>query len=150
MTRLLLSHNHNIPDTVAPSLSIPEFCRAFTQILPPSDGWSINPLSHPHWRCALTTDRSAQQAGEALVNALVNYRQVQTQTSLTYSVLALGGLKTTPPSSDHPHALQPGEWGVDIVETPTVEEFLASINWDTLSASRPATDVFKVVSEDIR
>ena len=146
MTRLLLSHNHNIPDTLAPALSNDQFCEAFAATLTPADGWTVTSIPHPHWQCAVTTDKPTSEVGPALVKALIAYRQTQLQADPTYKVLALGGLKTSPPTSDSPHALQPGEWGVDIVETIDAEAFLAEINWDTLSAARPADGIFKVIS----
>lgn len=146
MTRLLLSHNHNIPDTLAPALSKEQFSEAFAAALSPKDGWTVTAIPHPHWQCAITTDKSAQEVGPALVNALITFRQNQLQVTPAYKVLALGGLKTSPPTSDSPHALQPGEWGVDIVETIDADAFLTAINWDALSAARPTDGIFKVTS----
>ncbi|MEM9218721.1 MAG: DUF2656 family protein [Cyanobacteria bacterium P01_F01_bin.150] len=146
MTRLLLSHNHNIPDTLAPALSNEEFCEAFATALSPENGWTVTAIPHPHWRCAITTDKSAQEVGPELVNALISYRQTQLQAAPAYKVLALGGLKSSPPTSDNPNALQTGDWGVDVVETVDVKMFLTAINWDALSAARPADGVFKVIS----
>ena len=146
MTRLLLSHNHNIPDTLAPALSNEQFCEAFAAALTPAEGWTVTSIPHPHWQCAVTTDKPASEVGAALVNALSAYRQSQLNAAPTYKILALGGLKTSPPTSDSPHALQPGEWGVDVVETVDADAFLAEINWDALSAARPADGIFKVVS----
>ncbi|NET48094.1 MAG: DUF2656 domain-containing protein [Merismopedia sp. SIO2A8] len=146
MTRLLLSHNHNVSDATAPALSPEEFCKVFASTLPAADGWTVEAIAHPHWLCAVTTEQSPQDVGTALVNALVTYRQTTLQTPLNYVVLALGGLKTSPPTSNSPTALQPGEWGVDIVETPDSEAFLTEINWDTLAAARPADGVFNVMS----
>lgn len=148
MTRLLLSHNHNISDTLAPALSNEQFCEAFASTLTSDDGWTVTAIPHPHWQCAIATDKPAQEIGPALVNALITYRQTQLQAAPPYKVLALGGLKTSPPTSDSPHALQPGEWGVDMVETIDADAFLAEINWDALSAARPADGIFKVISDD--
>ncbi|MBL1211424.1 DUF2656 family protein, partial [Geminocystis sp. GBBB08] len=39
-----------------------------------------------------------------------------------------------------------GDWGVDVVETLSPEEFLKSINWDSLISGRASEEIFKVLS----
>jgi hypothetical protein len=68
-------------------------------------------------------DRSPQVLGAAVVATLAQARQADLE------ILALGGLKSTPPTSAAPGALQPREWGVDVVETASGEGFLRSIDW---------------------
>jgi hypothetical protein len=53
-------------------------------------------------------------------------------------------LKTTPPTSDSPAALQPGNWGVDVVETQDGAEFLRSIDWDKMIADKPPENIFRI------
>ena len=141
--RLLLSHNYNIAETVAPLLSGDEFCNLLVVHLP-SD-WVIKSVSHPHWRCEVHAEGSPAIIGEALINAVVAYRTEQLQQALSYSVLALGGLKNTPAPSSAPNALQKGDWGVDVIETPDAETFLQTLGWETLIAGRPEQEIFKVV-----
>ena len=50
----------------------------------------------------------------------------------------------TPPTSSAPDALQPGEWGVDVVETADGNTFLQAIAWEATIASKSADSVFKV------
>ena len=61
------------------------------------------------------------------------------------TILVLGGIKTTPAASPSPDGLQPGNWGVDVVETLSGDTFLRSIGWDAAIAQKPADSVFKVV-----
>lgn len=146
MSRLLISYNHAIADRIAPNLSRDEFCAVLTEALSEQQGWTIRAIAHPYWRCEIETDSDPQAVGQVIVNAIVSYRQHQLQTSLGHNVLCLGGRKTSPNTSDEPHALQLGEWGVDIVETEDVEAFLDSINWEALTDVRPTDGVFKIVA----
>ena len=65
-------------------------------------------------------------------------------------ILILGGIKTTPPTSDSPDALQIGDWGVDVVETLVGETFLKGIAWETTIASKSLDTIFKVELKDIQ
>ena len=56
----------------------------------------------------------------------------------------MGGIKTTPATSTSPDSLQPGEWGVDVVETAVGEEFLAAMGWEKAIASKSVDSIFKV------
>ncbi|MEO1403010.1 MAG: DUF2656 family protein [Cyanobacteria bacterium J06635_1] len=142
--RLLLSHNYSIAETLAPPLSAGAFCALFAAQLP-SD-WVVKPVDHPHWRCEVKAEGNPAEIGDALVKALVNHRTQQLGQALPYGVLALGGLKNTPATSSNPNALQPGDWGVDVVETPDADAFLQTLGWDALIAGRPQQEIFKAVS----
>jgi hypothetical protein len=87
---------------------------------------------------------SPLQVGELCAQALTAKRQSQNLATSMPNILVLGGLKTTPPTSSSPDALQPGEWGVDVVETTSGDEFLQKIDWDTTVSQRSADTVFKV------
>lgn len=136
--RFLLSHNYSITLDLAPPLSVEDFCSAFATALSAD---RVQALSHPHWRCEIITDRAPDTIAPALAQALAAYRKTQLNAPICYQILALGGLKTTPATS--PAALQPGEWGVDIVETPDADAFLAALGWEQLIAGKPATDIFQ-------
>ena len=59
-----------------------------------------------------------------------------------HNILALGGRKDNPASPGSP--LKEGFWGVDVVETVDVDNFLKSIDWAGLKATRPADAVFEI------
>jgi Protein of unknown function (DUF2656) len=145
--RFLLSHNYNIPATLAPALTVDAFCAAFATQLGQhlAVPCTVLPIAHPHWRCEVIVEAAPIAVGEALVAALSQSRSQQLGRPIAYSILALGGLKTTPATSPEPTALQPGEWGVDVVETPDTQEFLTNLGWDKLIAGRSADAMFQVV-----
>ena len=143
---MLLSHNFNVTPDTAPVLSREEFAQVF------SDGFGDRPscktrlIGHPHWIVEILFDGdqfSPQQIGEFCAQALADKRSSQDVSSS--EILVLGGLKTTPPTSSSPDALQTGDWGVDVVETLVVETFLQGISWETTIASKPVAEIFKVV-----
>jgi hypothetical protein len=143
--RMLLSHNFNVSPDRLPVLSR----EAFTEVF--QAGLSVHPMlrcrmvEHPHWTVELlfpTAEFAPAQVGQLCAEALAQQRRQQVGT--TAEILVLGGIKTTPPTSDSPDALQPGDWGVDVVETESGDRFLESINWDTTVAQKPAEMVFKV------
>jgi hypothetical protein len=143
--RYLLSHNHNIPATVAPALTPAEFSAVFETYLAAHLGDAIvQLLEHPHWRCAVATTATPEIVGQALGAALKQARSAN-NAPIDYPILALGGLKTTPATAPAPNGLQPGEWGVDVVETLDAEAFLADLGWDTLVAGRSADELFQVM-----
>ncbi|NEP15836.1 MAG: DUF2656 domain-containing protein [Leptolyngbya sp. SIO4C1] len=137
-TRFLLSHNYSIAESVAPPLSAAEFCEVFAKGQP---DWTVRSLSHPHWRCEVLAEADPAQVGEALAKTLRDYRSQQR--SRPYTILALGGRKTTPAAGSG--GLQPGDWGVDVVEALDADEFLQTIGWQSLTADRSAADMFKTV-----
>ncbi len=142
---MLLSHNFNISSDVVPALSRPEFTAIFTAGLGSTIQCQI--LDNPHWIVEVLFPAnlfSPQQVGEKCAGALINYRQQSNQLTEKLEILILGGLKTTPPTSDSPAALQPGNWGVDVVETSSGKEFLSSIEWDKMIADKPPENIFIV------
>jgi Protein of unknown function (DUF2656) len=143
--RMLLSHNFDIADGRVPALTREQFAAAFVEGFSTQPEITCHPIDHPHWivEILFPNDSSAQQIGEHCAQILATYRRSQGATSLP-AILILGGIKTTPPTSDSPTALQPGQWGVDVVETPSAEAFLAGIAWETAIATKPANSVFKV------
>jgi hypothetical protein len=142
--RMLLSHNFDIKDGSLPALSRTEFAAVF------STGWTNNPqldcrlIDHPHWIVEILFSRDIAPAavGAACAQALAQHRQQSVSNQA--DILILGGIKTTPPTSTDPDALQPGQWGVDVVETANGDQFLASINWDETIAQKPVDSIFKV------
>jgi Protein of unknown function (DUF2656) len=135
---MLLSHNFNIADNRLPALSRSEFCAIFQQGL--DRAYQCQPVESPHWilELSIPPDSSPQQAGLAIAEALATAR------AAAMEILILGGIKTTPATSSLPGALQPGEWGVDVVETADGEEFLRSINWAATVASRSPESYFEI------
>jgi Protein of unknown function (DUF2656) len=143
--RMLLSHNFDINDGNTPALSR----EAFTQVF--IDGFSSHPeincrqVDNPHWIVEIvcvTGFLTPQQVGEKCAQILSNSRK-QSLSSIDFDILALGGIKTTPATSNSPDALQANQWGVDVVETKSGEQFLRSISWDTTIAGKPVDTIFK-------
>jgi Protein of unknown function (DUF2656) len=140
--RMLLSHNFQVSPEVLPALSRQEFTAIFATGL--GEQMRCQMLDNPHWIVEVLfpiDSFTPQQVGELCGRALAAKRQPSFGKS---DILVLGGLKTTPPTSDSPLALQPGNWGVDVVETLSGEEFLRSINWDVMIADKPAAAIFRV------
>lgn len=136
--RMLLSHNFNIQSDQVPALSRSEFIAIFQAGL--GEGYQCKEVASPHWivEVLFPSDRSPQLVGEAVATALAAARKADVE------ILALGGLKSTPPTSTAVGALQPGEWGVDVVETANGEEFLKLIDWANTVSSRSAETFFEV------
>ncbi len=145
--RFLLSHNYNISPTLAPVLTVDEFCGAFATHLSQhlAVPCQVAPIAHPHWRCEITAEATPIAVGQALVATLSQARSLQLSYPIAYQILALGGLKTTPATSPDPTALQFGEWGVDVVETLEPANFLENLGWDKLIAGRSTDEIFQVV-----
>jgi Protein of unknown function (DUF2656) len=136
--RMLLSHNFNIQSPTIPALSRSEFTAIFQTGL--GADYQCQEVASPHWivEVLFPSDRSPQTVGEAVATALAATRKANVE------ILALGGLKSTPPTSSAASALQPGEWGVDVVETANGEEFLQSIDWANTVSSRSSETFFEV------
>jgi hypothetical protein len=146
--RMLLSHNFDVSPDVAPALSREEFAEVFRLGLGDRTSCQTRLVSHPHWTVEILYDRnqfSSKQIGEFCAQALADQRirQGLDRKSLP-EILVLGGVKTTPPTSDSPDALQTGDWGVDVVETLVGTAFLQGISWDATIASKPVDEIFKV------
>jgi hypothetical protein len=142
--RMLLSHNFDIADGSLSALSREEFAAIF------GTGFASNPqihcrlINHPHWilEILFPVDLSPAQVGAECASILAQHRQQAT--GKRADILILGGVKTTPPTSPDPDALQPDEWGVDVVETASGDRFLAGINWAETIAQKPIDRIFKV------
>lgn len=146
---MFLSHNFTLPNTVLPALSRAEFVQVFIDGLADQANIHCRPLDNPHWVVGVTFDPglSPQTVGQLCVQALAKARapQLLDEGAPTRPrILALGGTKTTPATSDSPDVLQTGDWGVDVVETLEPESFLTGIQWDSISATKPADAVFKI------
>jgi hypothetical protein len=143
---MLLSHNFNVSPDRVPALSREAFTEVFRAGLSAHPTLKCRMVEHPHWTVELlfpTAEFAPAQVGELCAEALAQQRRQQVNSALP-EILILGGIKTTPPTSDSPDALQLGDWGVDVVETESGEAFLQGINWDATVAQKPANMVFKV------
>jgi hypothetical protein len=147
--RMLLSHNFDPADKVPPMSRA-----AFTEMF--AEGFSSHPevkcreVANPHWiveiLCPIAL-LTPQAVGEKCAQILGSSRIKAGWGETDYDILILGGIKTTPATSDSPDALQPNQWGVDVVETKSGEQFLRSINWDATIATKPTDSIFKVQSK---
>ena len=143
--RMLLSHNYDISDSVIPPLSRDEFAQVFIDGLGAAAQCRL--VNNPHWILEVLFDTekfSPTQMGTLYAEALVNLRRSQIKDAKLPDTLILGGIKTTPAMSSSPDSLQPGEWGVDVVETNDAERFLQGIGWDATVATKSPDSVFKV------
>jgi Protein of unknown function (DUF2656) len=144
--RMLLSHNFDLNDGKTPALSREDFTQVFI------DGFSSHPeikcrqVDNPHWIVEVVCVAgflAPQQVGERCAQILLDSRK-QSLGVINFDILILGGIKTTPATSNSPDALQPNQWGVDVVETKSGEQFLRSISWDTTIAGKSVDSIFKV------
>lgn len=140
--RMLLSHNFDITDETVPFLSR----EAFTQVF--IDGFISTPkincrlVDNPHWILEVVTPANfltPKELGERCGQILAASRS-----PVDFDILILGGIKTTPATSNSPDALQPHQWGVDVVETKSGEQFLRSINWAGTIATKTPDSIFSV------
>ncbi|OLP19336.1 hypothetical protein BST81_06170 [Leptolyngbya sp. 'hensonii'] len=146
--RMLLSHNFDVGGDSIPALNREEFFAVFREGLNSQIPLQCRLVNNPHWIVEIrfpSDEFSPAQVGQLCALALVEKRQAQgVPAAAMPEVLILGGLKTTPPTSDSPDALQPGEWGVDVVETTDGATFLQTIQWNTVIAEKPQDSIFKV------
>jgi hypothetical protein len=143
--RMLLSHNFAMTDDRVKPLDRAAFAAIFIEGLT-ADGIVGQLIENPHWIVDLRFDPtviSAQIVGDRCAQVLRDARQLETPAILP-QFLILGGLKSTPPTSPSPLALQPGEWGVDVVETADGDSFLAGIGWAATIATRDPATIFQV------
>jgi len=145
---MLLSHNFDVSPEMIPPLSREEFTEVFRIGLSDRPSCQTRLVNHPHWIVEILFEHhqfSPKQIGEFCAEALANKRIGQgiAPQSLP-NILVLGGIKTTPPTSNSPDALQTGDWGVDVVETVSADSFLQGISWEATIASKPIAEIFKV------
>ncbi|MEO0826031.1 MAG: DUF2656 domain-containing protein [Cyanobacteria bacterium J06642_9] len=146
-TRLLLSHNFAVSSEDVAPLSRETFFAVFRAGLSSQTDIHCRQVDHPHWIVEILFPAetfSPQQVGEFCAKALKQMRQTTAGIAACPEILVLGGLKTTPATSTAKDALQPGEWGVDVVETESGEAFLQAMQWEAVIAQKPDDAVFKV------
>lgn len=142
--RMLLSHNFELTDDRVKLLDRASFAAIFIEGLA-ADGIIGQLIDNPHWIVELRFDPAQQSpaaVGDRCAQVLLAARQAEQPSQLPH-ILVLGGLKTTPPLSPSPLALQPGEWGVDVVETADGDGFLVGINWAATIATRDPETIFQ-------
>jgi len=146
IVRMLLSHNFDISSDILPKLSREEFTKIFEDGFKDFKELQCRMIVHPHWITEVLfpiADFSPEQVGRICAQAMAAKRRPLNGIVIP-EILVLGGMKTTPPTSDAPDALQSREWGVDIVETLSGVAFLQKIDWDTTISSKPPEQIFKV------
>ncbi|MBE9042765.1 DUF2656 domain-containing protein [Oscillatoriales cyanobacterium LEGE 11467] len=146
--RMLLSHNFDLQEEIVPKLTREQFSEVFEEGLGSRDNVACQAIEHPHWivEVRFDSDRiSPEEVGQLCATVLWEKRQTQKSPDRPFPhILILAGCKTTPASSPSPTALQPGEWGVDVVETPDAEIFLQALGWEAAIAGKAPDAVFKV------
>jgi Protein of unknown function (DUF2656) len=145
--RMLLSHNFDLPEGVFLPLSREDLTLVFAEGLSQYPEIKCRQLNHAHWMVEVlfSNNFAPPQVGEFCAQALVNKRRSQGKVDDSFpDVLILAGFKKTPPLSDDPEALQTGEWGVDVVETASAENFLMAMGWEEKTSGKSIEDVFKV------
>ena len=149
MARMLLSHNFNLYKGELPALNREQFAQVFIDGLQSQAKINCSLISNPHWIVEILyseSEFSAEDIGKICGEILLQKRQEQKQENqITTDTLLLGGKKTTPATSTLKTSLQTGEWGVDVVETPSAEMFLDSINWNIMTENKPADSIFKII-----
>ncbi len=150
--RMLLSHNLNISSEIFPQLSREEFTQVFSEGLSQYPLLKCRQLAHPHWMVEIlfpTHDFAPPQVGQMCAQALIDKRMSQKTGDATLpDILILGGLKKTPPLNNSSDTLQTGEWGIDVVETISAQQFLAALGWEEKTANKTIKDVFKIESRN--
>jgi len=143
---MLLSHNFDLRNNELTALKREDFAQVFIDGLKGKEGLECSYIENPHWvvEIVFPSDKYEPKAiGQMCGEILTSKRQKKSSKSTT-DTLILGGRKTTPATSTSATSLKTGEWGVDVVETAQAESFLATINWDSLSAGKPIDGIFKL------
>ncbi|MFM2304101.1 MAG: hypothetical protein RLZZ135_1511 [Cyanobacteriota bacterium] len=144
--RMLFSHNFDIADEKVPALSRSAFTQVFIEGFKSTPEIKCRQVDNPHWILEVVAPAqllTPQQVGEKCAQILAASRR-ESIGSINFDFLILGGIKTTPATSDSPDALQLNQWGVDVVETRSGEQFLKSINWASTISAKPADSIFSV------
>lgn len=145
---MLLSHNCTLPAGQVASLSRDDFAKVFIEGLKTHDDIQCSLIENPHWVVEVLFDggqKSPTEVAALCAQSLGAQRLTEPDKAIaSYTVMLLGGLKTTPVKGSSPTSLKPGEWGVDVVETVSPDQFLAGLNWDTVTASKLPEEIFKV------
>ncbi len=147
-TRMLLSHNCVLPEGQVLSLSRQDFATVFAEGLQSHAGIQCGPIDNPHWMVEIIFDGqqyTPMAIAELCGHSLGSHRSAEQPKSITqFTVMLLGGMKTTPAVGSSPTSLQTGEWGVDVVETVSPDVFLTGMNWETVIKDKPSEQIFKV------
>jgi hypothetical protein len=144
--RMLLSHNFDIADERVPILSREAFTQVFIEGFKSTPEIKCRQVDNPHWILEVVAPENLltpQQVGEQCAQILAASRR-ESIGEIDFDVLILGGIKTTPATSDSPDALQLNQWGVDVVETRSGAQFLRSINWAGTISTKPTDSIFCV------
>lgn len=146
-TRMLLSHNCTLPEGQVSTLSRDDFANVFIAGLKAHGDIQCRLIDNPHWMVeVLFGSQSPTEIAQMCAQILATQRSAEPGKEIdSHTVMLLGGLKTSPAMGTSPTSLQTGEWGVDVVETVSPDQFLAGLNWDTVTASKPAEQIFKVI-----
>ena len=146
--RMLLSHNFDLQDSKFPQLSREEFAQVFIDGFQDDKNIACSLIDNPHWMVEIIFPKdkfSADRIGQFCANILEQKRKSQKPDNVKLpDILILGGKKTTPPLNDSPTSLQPGEWGVDVVETASADSFLTALNWYARVEQKPIDSIFKI------
>ena len=146
--RMLLSHNFNLSQGELRVLSREEFAQVFINGLQSQDNIDCSLIDNPHWVVEIlfpTAEFSAEEIGKICGQILSGQRQLQkSDHQVMPDILVLGGKKTTPAMANSPTSLQPGEWGVDVVETPCAQTFLSTLQWEVMISQKPIDSIFKI------
>lgn len=142
---MLLSHNCTLPAGQVANLSRDDFAQVFIDALKPQANIQCSLIENPHWIVELLFTQPPTEVAQMCAQALAACRMAEPDKQVQrHTVMLLGGMKTTPATGTSSTSLQPGEWGVDVVETVAPDQFLAGLNWDTVTASKPPEQIFKV------
>lgn len=146
--RMLLSHNFELKDNIFPQLSREEFAQVFIDGFQDKPNIACSSIDNPHWMVEILfplDEFSADKIGQFCGKILEQKRKSQKPDNVKLpDILILGGKKTTPPLNSSPTSLQTGEWGVDVVETDSADDFLTALDWDNRIAQKPIDSVFKI------
>ena len=146
--RMLLSHNFNLYNNELPALNREQFAQVFIDGLKGKDNITCRYIENPHWIVEIifpTQEFEAQEIGQICGEILTSKRKKDlAESKLTTDSLILGGKKTSPVANNLPNTLQPGEWGVDVVETAEADAFLTAINWEILIEGKSSDDIFRI------
>ena len=142
MTTFLVSHNLQIQNMNCPPWPGEQLAAGLERLCASVTAAEV--LAHPHWRIRLISSSTPSSLAQELVEAWALLRSENGHV-VDHAILALGGRKDTPAAVGSP--LHPGDWGVDLVETPDVASFLTSIQWEALKSARPADGIFEVVCQ---
>jgi hypothetical protein len=150
--RMLLSHNFDLQDDRLSRLSREEFTAIFSNGFDRDSAIECRQVNNPHWIVSIkfpATEYSPQLIGSKCAEFLRQQRQQTIGDRQLPDILILGGIKSTPSTNPSSDSLQPNEWGVDVVETNSSQEFLNRIGWEATIASKDPDTIFQVVLEGV-